>query len=442
MTSNGNIGPSASQAESAGSIPVTGSDKKPPLTSRLANSERAVPGDTVPKAVPNEQSSGKGSIRANRPESGVANGSLNGLVDTGIQSISSDPYGMNRIESADDSATCQYPLAADRMCPNPRQQRGGGPGAPSLFCDDPTHTARRAYDRRQQFKRQEAKAAARQPATITRPVTDRLGTLAGLVEQLHDIRDQFAATLHDAGELIGLIADPASLAAEIDQIQRECERRVIAEQEARADAERRTALAERERDAARAGEAIANAAADEAIAERDEALKRATRVVDEAKQQIAEAQAEAEAEKERVYAEAEDALRQAREKVAAASNAEAVAVHEKQSAMRVAEARVNEAQQLRADIQEERAEHHAEITALQAARVKDLSSAHATADANVKEIRQQHAAELDAIRKTAATDRAELRRDVESARAELGELRRQTISGEPRKRGTSGVPHP
>lgn len=348
------------------------------------------------------------------------------------QSIPSDLDGMNRIESAGEPATCQYPLAADRLCPRPRQQRDGGPGAPSLFCDDPTHTARRAYDRRQQFKRQEAKAAARQPATITRPVTDRLGTLSGLVEQLHDIRDQFAATLHDAGELITLIADPASLAAEIDHVQRECERRAIAEQEARADAERRAVLAERERDAAQAGEAIANAAADEAIAERDEALKRATRVVDDARQQIADAQAEAEAEKQRVYAEAEDALKQARQKVATASNAEAIAVHQRQAAMNVAEARVAEAQKLRADIQEERAEHHAEIVALQAARVRDLSSAHATADANLKEARQQHAAELDAVRKTAATDRAELRRDLESARAELDALRRRTFSEPPR----------
>lgn len=260
---------------------------------------------------------------------------------------------------------CRYPMSADRLCGKPARQRGG-PGAPSLFCDDPEHTARRAFDRRRKFRQQAEKAAARQPVPVTRPITEGTATLATLIGRLAELRDEFAAVLTDASELAATITDPHALAEEIAHMRRECEQRVAAAEETRAAADRRAADAERERDTARADAEIAAAAAEEAIAERDAMLARATRIVDDAKAQIAEA----ERDREQVYTEAEATLQQAAERVETARKAEAVAKDQRQAAIQIAQEHAAEVRGLREQLDAERSQW----TQQQAARVTELTA--------------------------------------------------------------------
>ncbi|MFI5781139.1 hypothetical protein [Nocardia sp. NPDC051570] len=262
-------------------------------------------------------------------------------------------------------APCQYPLSADRLCGKPVRQRSG-PGAPSLFCEHPEHTARCAFDRRKKFRQQAEKAAARQPVSSTRPVTDGTATLAELVGRLSELRDEFAAVLVDAGDLVATITDPHALAEEIAHVRRECAEQLAVAGEARAMAERRAADAERERDAARADAEIAAAAADEAIAEHDATLARATRIVDEAKAQIAEV----EQDRDRIYAEDEAVLREAAQRVEAARSAAAVADDQRRAAAQVAEEATAEARKWREQLDIERAQWAEE----QSVRVSELTA--------------------------------------------------------------------
>lgn len=190
----------------------------------------------------------------------------------------------------DDNPLCSFPLTLDRTCPRPVDMTGYTGGQVPGYCDDPEHTRDAAYRKRKRLDREAA--AAKQP-TPSRPVTEGAAKLAALVRQLKDLRNEIAGLVGQAVEATDAIANPASVAHEVDQVRRDAEARIAEAERIRSIAEHAATVAETERDRAVTMRETATAAADEALAERDAALDRATRAIEEAKRSIATSEARA-----------------------------------------------------------------------------------------------------------------------------------------------------
>lgn len=182
--------------------------------------------------------------------------------------------------------TCKFPGCTEPVAKTDK------PGRPTVVCSKPEHTALRAWNAQKKLDTQAVRAAASQPDPVDRPVTQGTETPGELIRRLEELRREFAATLDDAGELIATIADPRSVAEEIDQVRRECARHVDEALAAQVAAERAAAEAETERRRARKAEELANSAAEEAVAVESEAIERLARVMEESERQVAAALAE------------------------------------------------------------------------------------------------------------------------------------------------------
>ncbi|MFC9892078.1 hypothetical protein ACFVMC_00150 [Nocardia sp. NPDC127579] len=310
--------------------------------------------------------------------------------------------------------TCGYPRCVELAA------RTGKRGRPSQYCDNPGHTAVTAWRERQKITAKDAKAAARQPAPVERPVSEATDTLAGLVRRLEELRGEMVATFDDAGDLLATITDPRAVTDEIAQVRRECDRLVSDAEAAREGAERAADRYRAERDQAHADRALADGAAEHAVAERDQSVADAVESIRRARKQVAEAVAE----RDQVREEADRELDQMREQLAQARAAQARAETERDTAAAAAATASSEAAQLRSALDESRQAHQERVELLHTKHLDSLSEAHAAADQAARAMSGEHAKAMAALRDDGMRERNELRRDLETVRDHLEKVRR------------------
>lgn len=308
-------------------------------------------------------------------------------------------------------AVCQYP-----DCGRPVAARTGARGRPRAFCDNPEHTASRAYElRRKLHKKAQAKP---DPEPATRPVTAGVEALATLLGDMAEIQARFAATVTDAGELLADITDPRTIAYEVSRARHDADIRIAEAATALVAAERDAAIAESERARARQAQELAEAAADEAIAERDQALADRDNAVEIAARHTREA---------------DRRLEEIAEKLAAANDRAARAEAERDAANARADHTAAEIERIRASHEHASVEHLARVEQLHAEHRAELADIRHAADAAAHEIRQHHAAQTTAL----ADELAEVRRELADAHRALAAAERPP-TGRPRRHPVKG----
>jgi colicin import membrane protein len=317
------------------------------------------------------------------------------------------------------TATLTTPDCLYTGCYDPIE-RTGRPGRPSRFCADPDHN-NAALLALNQKGRQRAERAAARHAPITRAVSDRTESLAAVVRRLEEVAQELLpALLADAAELIGALADPGAVAAEIAHVRRDCDEQVRAAEEARADAELRADRAERDRDDALAVQELAEGAAEEAGEQRDQAVE----------------------ELDLVTAATRKAVDQMQAQLAAAQTAQALAESERDAAKRTASACTDEVRELRKMLEEQRRTHQLRMDEAHTAHAKSMAAAHAAADQVIDNERGRHESAMAAARADADKIRTELREDLRKALDELNSRHRTgefTDSAEAAQNGRKGL---
>ncbi|MFE7747202.1 hypothetical protein [Nocardia sp. NPDC057455] len=345
------------------------------------------------------------------------------------------------------AGTCQYPAGADKMCGRNVVPRRSPKGPPPMFCDDPEHTALRAHRARQKLAKAAAAAAEReqQNADATaRPISDGVGRLAALVEQLGNARDEFLAGWQDAHSLAEVISDPHALAYEVEQAQLDAEQRVALATTAANQADHDARVARSQRDHAISDRVIAVAAADEANELREAAETRLTRAQEDCARQVAAARREV----DEVRAEAARQLEQLRGETARQLAEMTQRLDDERAARIRAEEQRDAAGRAADNAAAEVAQVRAEMTAIHTAQIRRLDEVHArhdammsearrSADDAAREIREQHGAQLSALR----DELADARRDLADTRKALDAAGRPP-TGRPRTTVPKGIEQP
>jgi colicin import membrane protein len=293
--------------------------------------------------------------------------------------------------------TCKYP-----RCTKP-VARTGKPGRPAELCGESGHTSTALWQLSKKETARAERTAGRQPAPITRPVSQKTETLSSLVRRFEELcGEELPALFADARDVMGVISDPGSLTAEIAHVRQEATQQVDAAELARADAERQAAQAIAERDVACAAQELADDAAAEAIEERDRAA----------------------GELDQVATATRKALEQMRAEVAAAQTAQAVAEEKSRAAERTASACTDEVRALRGMLDEQRRTHQLRMDEAHTAHAEGMAAANAAADQVIDNMRDRHAEELAECRAHGDQVRKELREDLRAKDEELNSLRR------------------
>lgn len=288
---------------------------------------------------------------------------------------------------------CQYPIALDRVC-GTKITQSGGPGAPKKYCDHPDHTAVKAWRRQQELEAKAAKAAAKNPGPSTLPVTDGTTKLSGLIARMEQLQGELAAHMIEAAEIVVSISDPTTVAEEIAEIRRECDRRVSEAESAAAAAHRAAADATIERNRALAAAERANAAAEEAVGERDRMAKE----IDRSREEAAELVAAAHAERDQAKAAADTEISKLREDIAALQVDQALTEQQRDAATSSLERHTVEVGRLRGELAAQQQSYHEQLQAMHVTHLENLTAERRAADQTMREMRDAHSAELAAWR--------------------------------------------
>ncbi|MBF6134315.1 hypothetical protein IU501_15060 [Nocardia otitidiscaviarum] len=306
--------------------------------------------------------------------------------------------------------TCCYP-GCDEPIPLPEKPR---PGQPRKYCDNPDHTATTALRLRRKQQKEAALAATR-VAPTTHPVTTGTAALATLVDRATTLRDDFAATVADLGEMLAAVCEPASVDHEIATVRRDADIRVAQAESAAAAAEIARQQAEAAAAEARELERLAIDAAEEAIAKADEAEFRAERAMRQAAERITTMAAE----RDRAREQADAELAAMESELQEIRDARTRAETERDTAVTFTAAARAEATELRAALDTAQRDHHRTIEDLHATHALALAEERKASDQTQREIRQQHTKELAQVRADHREQLAQVRGDLDLARKNL-----------------------
>ncbi|MBF6176063.1 hypothetical protein [Nocardia blacklockiae] len=281
---------------------------------------------------------------------------------------------------------CQFPTGPGTICGSPVPERDSGPGAPRAYCDKPEHNPQAASRERLRIKRRAAEESDRHRASRPlRPISDRLVTVAGLIDRLEQLRNEIACVATDATEALVDITRPDAVDREIERVRLDATERITAAEQARAAAETAAAELEARLAAALELEQLALRAADDATRAAEEAESRARDIETAAAQRITAADAD----REQTYDEAETALRRMREHLDTAHADTARAESERDTALTRVHELTTENSELRRRLDETTDRHRREIEARDLEYARAITAARALADRSEREHRQQ-----------------------------------------------------
>jgi colicin import membrane protein len=322
-----------------------------------------------------------------------------------------------------EQVTCKYPGCEQAPA------RAGGTGRPPEYCENPEHTALKAWRERQRLAA-EAGGVTLNDAETEQPVTMARASATEMLREMRALADRMAGLSDRVRQAADTVGDPTAAEAEMEALRTAAQERAAAAEAARAEAERRAAAADQMR-------ALADAAAQEA----SEHATAASARVAEAQDQLARAITEHAADLEAVRAEAQDriaeaqaakdaALRQAEADVAAARQAaeDRIAQAERQAAELVSQAEAEAQSRVRA-AEADRDQAHEQASQYQGAATdadRRATAAEARAEAARADASRAHeegARLLEVARADAAREREELHQVMEARAATLEEAR-------------------
>lgn len=309
---------------------------------------------------------------------------------------------------------CQFPTGPDSKCgcelPHPDRRR--------KYCDNPDHTALRALRLKQHYQRKAELERQAAPTPNPRPVSGGVETLSRLVDRMNELREEFAATLTDAGQLLSVVCEPAAVDHEVSAVRREANIRVTEAETAQAAEALARQQAEQKAAEALEMQRLALDAAEEAIAKSDECEFRSERIAKQAADRITAVVDD----RDRIRLEADTAIAAMEEELDEARTERTRAETERDTAIRDTDTARAETTQLRAELDTQQRAHHTNVEDLHATHALALAEAHKLADQSAREQRSQHAKQLTIARDDYREQLGQVRADLDLARKNIAAL--------------------